>query len=113
MSLPKGHEHGSDSLTTCLTCSGMGKGEMPPSILPPMADRRGGPEVVRLEELYLPLTGCNTGSPVPHLGSTVESALVTGLWVPGQKADELAQPLAYCITQESRTCMVSFPGCSI
>lgn len=70
---------GRDSCATCLPCIGMGKGEMfcPLSLVTTLA-RRSDPEVVRAEEVSLPIPGCSTweSMPTPHLHSTVELILI-------------------------------------
>lgn len=77
-------------------------GEMIP--LPPLATvacGRDGPKVIRAGELSPPLTSCSTrtwvSGPVPHLGSTVEMALM--VWAletdPEDLKAELAPPLAH------------------
>ena len=49
--------------------------------LPPIAGRKAGPGVMRVEELAMSVTSCNTQErvgPASHLASRVELALVTG-----------------------------------
>lgn len=54
---------------TCLHCSVIGRGQMVlfSSLLPPIASRKAGPEVISIGELALPLTYCSTQERSPGL----------------------------------------------